>query len=510
MANILIVDDMEAIRDSFEFHFRSIGWHAETASNGEEAIEILGLKGVFFDGIILDRTMPVKSGDEVVKYLFENDLLTEICVAIFTGYPDYRSAIDAMRMGAWQYLIKEDMTPSEVQTFIAPGIARKRAHRMSQDLRDARQLDQVLNRLHAIVRETLAPDHFRVIFLSEYLSASRDLSDGSTPGFQGEFVRKIMEGARFISTRNPVETARMGPNLPGAAALMAVPVRHAGGILGVLEMESLQEGAFDPRWQEVLSSFAEIITLSQEIHESIVRERDLALEREKQIDLSRTWGELAHRMGTSLSVVKQSAADLLRESLPPATGKRAQYIASHADRIEGILVELKDLSTPKDIRPALLDVAAVTAAVSNEWATYSSLVDPTLTGTKSLIAVADAEALRDALACLIKNAFEAIEGRVAKDKANGTAVSYWIGIDVKPVDEWAAITIADNGVGFEKELEERLFNPLFTTKRRRDNLNEGYGLYTCERVIKKMGGTIHGSSKGAYQGAEFTIRLPRE
>src|SRR5262245_38182011 len=106
MPNLLIVDDAEAIRDSFGFHFRQQGWHTELAADGERASETLKTKGTFFDVVVLDKNMPRKTGDDVLRWLYDAELLDEICVVLLTGYPELNSAIDALRMGAWQYLIK--------------------------------------------------------------------------------------------------------------------------------------------------------------------------------------------------------------------------------------------------------------------------------------------------------------------------------------------------------------------------------------------------------------------
>lgn len=515
MANLLIVDDKEQILDPFQYHFESIKWHVEVARDGLEAIAILEEKGRFFDATLLDKNMPGASGDQVVKWLYEHELLDDICVVLLTGFPEMQSAIDALRMGVWQYLIK-DMTPTEIQTFIAPGIALKKVHRMRRELWDEKDLTTVLDQIQNVVRETLAPDLFHVIFLSTFLS--RDLSDGSSPSADRAFVKRIAEGKRFISVRTRDEVASMEPVLPDAGTLMAVPVDHDHKVLGVLEMESLKEEAFDPRWKDVLTYFAELISLTQAIHD----QRLLVEEKAKQADLARTNSELHHRIANSLGIIQQSARDLESEDLPNSARQRVGYIAAHSSRIKNVLVELKDLSTPRPVKAENIDIGRVVRGVTEEWLTYSPDVMVSLSPARKVFrARADEERLRETVSCLVKNALEAIEERQPKDKyedsmapkapkdaqAEAQPPRYWVRVEISEDDALVNVAISDNGIGFDEDIRARLFNPLFSTKSRRDNLNQGFGLYTSERVVKAMGGSITASSKGPYEGATFTIRL---
>jgi signal transduction histidine kinase/FixJ family two-component response regulator len=502
MANLLIVDDKESIRDSFQYHFReNVGWHTEVARDGEEAKTLLREKRTFFDGIILDKNMPRASGDQVVQWMYEQELLDDICVVLLTGFPEMPSAIDALRMGVWQYLIK-DMTPTEIQTFIAPGIAQKQIYRIRRDIWTQENLSSVLDRIQKVVRETLAPESFHVIFLSPFLS--RDLSDGSAPSPNRAFVERIKKGARFLSARTKADVAALQPVLADAGTLMAVPAYGDRGVLGVLVMESRKENAFDPRWKDVLTFFAEIISLTQVMHD----QRQSAGEKAKAGELVRTNGELHHRVANSLGIIKQSARDLEQEKLSDSGRDRVRYIASHSTRIENVLRELKDLSRPP--RPVMaenIDVARVVRNTAEELATRDPDVLMEVPSSVRALAWADEEELREALVCLINNAFESIEERRAKEPEPQRA--YRIRITLVEKDTGVEIAVSDDGIGFDEDTRERLFNPLFSTKTRRGKLNEGYGLYTSQRVVKSMGGSIEAFSEGAYRGATFTIRLEK-
>lgn len=65
------------------------------------------------------------------------------------------------------------------------------------------------------------------------------------------------------------------------------------------------------------------------------------------------------------------------------------------------------------------------------------------------------------------------------------------------------LTVTDTGKGIPKELQDKIFEPLFTTKSK----GMGLGLAVCKRLIELLGGqiTFH-SIEGA--GTTFTVTLP--
>jgi hypothetical protein len=109
--------------------------------------------------------------------------------------------------------------------------------------------------------------------------------------------------------------------------------------------------------------------------------------------------------------------------------------------------------------------------------------------------LADPEAIRRALANLIDNAAEAMQGGLLRLLSLRTAL----------VEEGAAveITVSDTGPGITDEIRERLFLPFYSTKHR----GTGLGLSIAAKIIQEHGGTI-GAEANTPKGARFTLRLP--
>lgn len=99
---ILVVDDEEIIRRTLCSDLQEDGHEVSTAASGEQAITTL--KETHYDMVITDLLMEGLDGIQVLKNAKKID--PEITVIILTGFGDMASAIDALRLGADDYLLK--------------------------------------------------------------------------------------------------------------------------------------------------------------------------------------------------------------------------------------------------------------------------------------------------------------------------------------------------------------------------------------------------------------------
>ncbi len=74
---------------------------------------------------------------------------------------------------------------------------------------------------------------------------------------------------------------------------------------------------------------------------------------------------------------------------------------------------------------------------------------------------------------------------------------------VLPGDDVVRITVADNGTGIDEDIKARIFEPHITSKKN----GHGFGLWTCQRIVKNHGGSIS-ASNAQGGGAVFEITLP--
>ena len=115
MANvkILVVDDEIIMRESLAGWLQRDGHDVETAKSGEEALE--KLNHTHYDILLLDIKMEGMSGLDVLRHIREND--PDVDVIMITAYGSMSTAIEAMKNGAADYLLKP-FDPNELGVLI--------------------------------------------------------------------------------------------------------------------------------------------------------------------------------------------------------------------------------------------------------------------------------------------------------------------------------------------------------------------------------------------------------
>jgi PAS domain S-box-containing protein len=111
------------------------------------------------------------------------------------------------------------------------------------------------------------------------------------------------------------------------------------------------------------------------------------------------------------------------------------------------------------------------------------------------LVLADPEAIRRALANLIDNAAEAMQGSLLRVLGLSSSLSE----DGGSVE----VTVSDTGHGLTDEIRERLFLPFYSTKHR----GTGLGLSIAAKIVQEHGGSLRAESN-TPKGARFLLRLP--
>jgi len=104
---VLVVDDEESLRFLLASELQAESFEVQTAGDGEEAIEMIRRKidkSEKFDVVLLDIRMPKVDGWEVLKFIKGN--IPETRVIMLTAYADVKNAIEALRLGASDFVSK--------------------------------------------------------------------------------------------------------------------------------------------------------------------------------------------------------------------------------------------------------------------------------------------------------------------------------------------------------------------------------------------------------------------
>jgi two-component system response regulator PilR (NtrC family) len=149
-AQLLIVDDERSMRDLLAITLRQDGYDVTLADGGERAIE--ALKAAAFDLVITDLRMRKVDGLAVLKAAKEH--APETVVLVVTAYASTDTAVQAMKLGAYDYITKP-FKLDEIRLTIEKGLERKRLQdeniALKRQLRKERGFDNFIGRSRKMI-----------------------------------------------------------------------------------------------------------------------------------------------------------------------------------------------------------------------------------------------------------------------------------------------------------------------------------------------------------------------
>lgn len=205
---------------------------------------------------------------------------------------------------------------------------------------------------------------------------------------------------------------------------------------------------------------------------------------------------VAHEIRNPLTAIKFRLFSL-RKSLPAADhdNEDAAVIASEISRLERIVKDFLEFARPSE--PALVTVPA--QRIAEEVCSLlkgqleKSAIELRLESTEPAWVRADTQQIKQVLINLIQNAADSI--------GEGGEITLRVHTD-GPAS--VLLEVADDGKGISPEVQQRLFDPFFSTKEG----GTGLGLPIAARIVEKHGGQLHYHTK-PNRATTFTIVLPR-
>jgi nitrogen fixation/metabolism regulation signal transduction histidine kinase len=174
----------------------------------------------------------------------------------------------------------------------------------------------------------------------------------------------------------------------------------------------------------------------------------------------------------------------------------AETIGGAVETLRTLVDEFSTLARFPTAQPA---PASINSIVDNTLAMFNGRLDgihvQTFLTPDLPKVMADAEAIKRALANLVDNAAEAMQGALVRDIQISTSL-----VASRDAIE---IAVADTGHGVTQELKERLFLPYFSTKKR----GTGLGLAIVSRIIEDHRGSIR-IEENQPVGTRFVVELP--
>jgi putative nucleotidyltransferase with HDIG domain len=173
--NILVVDDEEAIREVVSTMLESKGYQCTAVSNGRAAQD--QVKRVTPDLVLSDMIMPEMDGIKLLDWLRQYD--PEVPVIMVTAIHDISTALEAIRRGAYDYILK----PFEKdQLFLGVGRALQHRRLVIENRKYQRDLEQLVEERTAKLSVAIAQLEQSYDDTLEALGSALDLKDAETEG----------------------------------------------------------------------------------------------------------------------------------------------------------------------------------------------------------------------------------------------------------------------------------------------------------------------------------------
>jgi PAS domain S-box-containing protein len=491
VTTILIVDDEPVILDVFRRFLEGDGRTLLLASSVREALARAAEHGAL-DVALVDKNLGDGSGLDVARGL--RRLQPDVEVILVTGYASLDTAIQAVQVGAFDYVTKP-ISDYEALNLRVENAAEKVRMKRSQRELLARLVES--ESTHRGVFETTG-DAMLVVD-----AASGRVHDAN-PAAERLYGRgrEALRGVAWGDLVDP-ETADPLP-APGARAL---PGRHrrADGAPVPVEV-SAGELLLRDRALRVVS----LRDVSEREAAEIAR-RDLEQnlrQAQKMEAVGRLAGGVAHDFSNLLAVIL-GWSDMLVRDLPPGDARlreSADGIVEAAHRAVGVTRQLLTLSRKKLLRPEVLlldgvvkDLGRLLARAIGERIELTLALEPGLWPV-----VADPDQLAQVLLNLAVNARDAMPDGgpllVATANVELRAPAPYLGL---AAGRYVTLSVKDGGVGMTPEVRARLFEPFFTTK----DHGTGLGLATVYGIVHQAGGAIRVESRPGA-GSTFTVFLP--
>jgi putative nucleotidyltransferase with HDIG domain len=196
MENILVVDDEEAIREVVSTMLESKGYRCTAVSNGRAAQD--QVRKLTPDLILSDMIMPEMDGIKLLDWIRQYD--PEVPVIMVTAMHDISTALEAIRRGAYDYILK----PFEKdQLFLGVGRALQHRRLIIENRSYQRNLEQLVEERTSQLSGALSKLEQSYDDTLEALGSALDLKDAETEGHCQRVTAFTISIARAMPVPNP-------------------------------------------------------------------------------------------------------------------------------------------------------------------------------------------------------------------------------------------------------------------------------------------------------------------
>lgn len=481
---VLIGDDSPILNNLLKDLFEDHGFEVHQALDGP------GCKNVArnhrLDIAFIDVNMPGLDGLEVLRYMKKRS--PETIVVIMTGGASEETAVQAMKLGADEYLNKPFDTKEIVGLAIKLIDIRKARHDVSKLRRQIREGERYLAHLTKIINEALitTDETGRINFVNRAATNMWGYSEEELLDKDIQFLIRG-EATGLLECDIVRDTLRKG-KVEGEFNFRKKDQRSFPGTLStsVIEEKGAKKGIV-----LVVADLSRVYEVEARLRQS-----------EKLASLGMVVEGVAHEVRNCLTSLGGFTARLQRTTDEDRRSVYTKIILEDVARLEKMVREIEDYVRFSKFYSYNFKKVDVVPIVDSAWERVLEVLPESTTRQVSFKLEAakdvpkvtgDSAALEEVFYNLILNSYEAMPegGEIdVKVRRSGPGVS---------------ISVKDTGIGILSEEISEIFNPFFTAK----TSGAGMGLSKVHLLVEEHRGLVRVSSE-RKKGATFEVLLPQD
>ena len=458
-----------------------------------------------FDVLLTDLMMPGMDGLALLAAALDID--PDLVGIMMTGQGTVTSAVDAMKIGALDYVLKP-FNLTAIRPVLARAVDVRRLRLDNVRLREAVGLYEVSNAIARSLDSGTVLARVADAALAQSRAGAVGVYVGNTPGSELHLVasrRRVPSGEPlpgFLAGDDPLVTRATAPPADIAATAapsiwqQAIPMVVDGRLIGLLLCRvSTPQRPLSPGQVKGLSVLA--ATAATALEASMLLEHL----RRTNDDLRKFAWAASHDLQEPLrDVVLNTQLLARRGALDAESSALAQAAAGGARRMQMLVKELRTFVEVGQVSPDGTTTADGNAALERALADLRAPITDTSAG----IVRGELPTVRMREGDLAE-VFRRLLDNAIKFHRPGSAPRIEIGA-TRENGHWV-LSVADAGIGIDPSDHAQIFELFQRVNRREDYDGIGMGLPVCRRLVEAYGGRVWVESS-AGEGARFCVSLP--
>jgi signal transduction histidine kinase len=506
---VLVVDDDDDILQLVAYTLSRAGYEVSTSSRGDEGAVMACSDG--FDLVVLDMMLPGMDGLSVLREIKKAAPGTE--VIMLTAHGSVSSAVESMRMGAFDYISKP-FALTDLEKVADRAIEKRRLAQVAKAALSLGGPNGLLDAVAASALSLLGADEVLVLDGAERNAGFRS-GEGPPPGWSWEGRLAICRRGSELLDASGGEPAALAPvaDIPGmvqAGAPAAAMFMRLGeeGLLCALRAAGGQPfGEGEMRRAKAIGPMVSLALENSRLNARLIGVRLRLAQAQKLESLGLLAGQISHDFNNLLAVITASVQLLMENMRPGSNLKLTEGILDMAREGEGLIRQLMLFARREEGPPAPLDL--------NRAVNDVKLIISMMTGRDSSVEYRQAPDLpaariraghfKQVLLNLVSNSRKSAGpgAKITVTTRRGLA-----GEDAPAglkSDDCVVMEVADDGPGLGQEGLHRVFEPFFSTRPAGEGT--GLGLSIVRGVVREAGGDVLACNR-AGGGALFRVFLP--